>query len=242
MKKSRINEEFVYFSKRCLKGAAIRLFEPVLSNTTLANWSREAGSPFSQEEVKARLIFVHIPKTAGNTVTQAVFGTTGRGHFKLREYHASNPSAYNQYFKFAFTRNPWDRLVSAFHYLKQGGMSSRDKIFANEFLSNLQFDEFVLRLQADESFRRQVMSWIHFIPQVDFLMVKGVNGADFVGKAENLEKDLSVIGELLDRELHVESFNTSVRRPYREYYLNGEMVDIVGDLYKDDVDTFGYVF
>src|SRR5271169_1046605 len=62
-----------------------------------------------------RLIFVHIQKTGGNSISTA-FGENpdcSEKHFfasDLRELYGVD--VWNTYFKVAFVRNPWDRLVS----------------------------------------------------------------------------------------------------------------------------------
>src|SRR5256885_8008660 len=65
-----------------------------------------------------KLLFVHIQKTGGESVAQML----ARGAADIRRYGAKHEfaragkerlgAAWNEYFKFAFARNPWDRLVS----------------------------------------------------------------------------------------------------------------------------------
>jgi hypothetical protein len=62
-----------------------------------------------------RLIFVHIQKTGGNAISTALGQNPDcpEKHFfarDLRELYCTD--VWNAYFKFAFVRNPWDRLVS----------------------------------------------------------------------------------------------------------------------------------
>ena len=80
---------------------------------------------------KHKFIFIHIPKTAGTSIEQALRDETcqllpgewaaGRGlhaplnHLTLQElvdYGILTPAQLKSYFKFCFVRNPWDRLIS----------------------------------------------------------------------------------------------------------------------------------
>ena len=73
-------------------------------------------------------IFIHIPKCAGVSVSKALFGNLAGGHSRVVDYQlVFNSNEYSNYFKFTFVRNPWDRLVSAFFFLKKGGFNDADK-------------------------------------------------------------------------------------------------------------------
>ena len=70
---------------------------------------------------KHRCIFVHIPKCGGISVGRALFGTYYGNHMNALTYQLIfDKSTYDAYFKFTFVRNPWSRLFSAFHFLRNG--------------------------------------------------------------------------------------------------------------------------
>ncbi|MFP4354891.1 MAG: sulfotransferase family 2 domain-containing protein [Phycisphaerae bacterium] len=74
---------------------------------------------------KYRCIFVHIPKAAGVSVCQTLFGNLAGGHDTIEKYQkVFSWSDYKRYFKFTFVRNPWDRLASAYRFLRKGGSRS----------------------------------------------------------------------------------------------------------------------
>jgi hypothetical protein len=76
-------------------------------------------------------IFIHIPKTAGTSVARTLFGQGSR-HVPYFEYEKVNGRKFNRYFKFAFVRNSWDRLVSTYFFLKKGGLNDMDRLWAEE--------------------------------------------------------------------------------------------------------------
>ena len=65
-----------------------------------------------------RCIFVHLPKNAGNSINQTLFNGFEPGHLPLNWYEQQCPQQFSQYFKFAFVRDPWNRVYSAWGYLR----------------------------------------------------------------------------------------------------------------------------
>ena len=208
--------------------------------------NRLLRSPYSSVEKKHMVIFVHIPKAAGNSVVKSIWGGEATGHDFLERYYKNNQKLFHDSFKFTFVRNPWDRLVSAFFYLKQGGIGYFDKQFSGKYLRKINsFEVFVLSLEKDKKFREAIMSWVHFTPQIEFLKVKGkdLECMNFVGKIENFQKDMITLTEHLGVELYeeVKVVNASERNQYREYY-NARTQAIVANLYAEDIQVFNYEF
>jgi len=71
---------------------------------------------------KYKLIFIHIPKTAGLTIRKAfgedVYKDVGNQHESASEA-IKNFDKWDEYHKFTIVRNPWDLWVSAFMYMSQ---------------------------------------------------------------------------------------------------------------------------
>jgi hypothetical protein len=109
-----------------------------------------------------KCIYVRIPKCASRSISQSLFDNLGGGHKTILEYQLIFSSKeFNSYFKFAFVRNPWDRLVSAYHFLKEGGKTERDRTWADEHLSpHIDFDAFVKTWVN----RNTIRSYEHFCP------------------------------------------------------------------------------
>src|SRR5690242_8686296 len=71
--------------------------------------------------IRTNSIFVHVPKAAGVSIARALYGDLGMGHMTLAEYRTVfRQRAFDKMFKFAFVRNPFDRLHSAYHFLRAG--------------------------------------------------------------------------------------------------------------------------
>lgn len=194
--------------------------------------------PFDQH----RCIFVHIPKCAGISVSRSLFGNVSGAHHTLKKFQIMfGPREFSEYFKFSFVRNPWDRLVSAFHFLKKGGLTVCDKKWSDKNLSPYpDFDAFVRRGLQEKKIR----AFPHFRPQCDYIcLAKNRPGVDFIGYFENLDEDFSYICQQLKVNPTLQSLNRndSRKRDFREYYT-AETREIVSRVYADDIQVLGYSF
>jgi chondroitin 4-sulfotransferase 11 len=181
-------------------------------------------------------IFIHIPKTGGSSIVQALLKSDSR-HIPVSEYLRANPQKFRRYFKFSFVRNPFDRLVSSFHFLKSGGMNPQDSAWAKENLSSIpDFPSFVNEWLSVES----ADNWIHFMPQYQFLCDHtGALRVDFVGRFESLETDFELVGERLGVDAGLPWKNKGDHKLYGDYY-DASMKEKVADIYQRDFELFGY--
>lgn len=185
-------------------------------------------------------IFVHIPKCAGTALSRTLYGCFAGGHTTLKEYQLIfSPYEFQRYFKFTIVRNPWDRLVSAFLFLKQGGMDKMDREWATQHLDQYKtFSDFVVYGLSDPS----VLAWHHFRPQLEFITLDGITPAvDYTGKYETLQTSFKYICDRLGIKSPLERVNSTKSRMkgFREYYTP-ETESIVADVYKDDIKVLGY--
>jgi hypothetical protein len=193
--------------------------------------------PFDEQ----KCIFVHITKCAGISISRSLFGNLGGAHLRIPHYELIfSQHEFETYFKFTFVRNPWDRLVSAFLFLKKGGANKQDKAWADENLSEFDdFHTFVTRWVN----RRNVNSWKHFVPQYKFLCEprSQTPKVDFIGYFERIEADFAYIQKRLGSNSNLQHLNkTSGRkRDYTEYYTQATS-KIVADVYEEDIRLFRY--
>ena len=189
-----------------------------------------------------KCIFIHVPKNAGQSIRGSLFENLLPGHLKVFTYQLVFPKkVFDSYYKFAFVRNPWDRLASAYLFMKGGGAHEKDRLWSEKTLSQYDsFENFILNgLQKEE-----VQAWPHFCPQVHFL--RGQNGKielDYIGRFETLQKDFDHIRDHLGLSgdlLYVNKTKTK-RESYQTYYSN-ELRDIAAEVYKEDIELFDYKF
>ena len=143
-------------------------------------------------------------------------------HYPLDILHECLPKdqrfLVKRFFKYAFVRNPFDKLVSMYRY--RVSRSGGEKYNLKEFL-----------LKTKTS--TDVWDW----SQVDL-----TSGCDFIGKYENLQKDFDTICEKIGiPQQELPHTNSQERKHYTEYY-DDETRSIVAEKYAKDIEYFGYKF
>lgn len=188
-----------------------------------------------------KCIFVHIPKNAGLSVSYAIFGNTGGSHRKIIDYKdLFSKKQFKKYYKFTFVRNPWDRLVSTYFFLKKGGLTDKDKVWAEKHLGQYDnFKDFVSGWLIEEN----ISNSLHFQHQHVFL--ENENGkieVDFIGRFENLESDFKIVTKNIGIDRELKKTNVSHRdSDYRKYY-DTKTANIVRKVYSKDIELFNYEF
>ena len=134
---------------------------------------------------------------------------------------------WNEYFKFCFVRNPYDRAVSGWNYLME--------------TDNLNIDFDVYLKMKDIVTENEY--WHVFLSQYETLIDKnGKMFIDFVGKFENLEDDFQIILKKIgfNKICHDKIFiNRRKTDSYKKYYTQ-EALDIVNKIYENDFIHFNY--
>ncbi len=191
-------------------------------------------------------IFVHIPKAAGLSISKTLFGNSSYSHMPIREYQlVFAKEDFDSYFKFTFIRNPWDRLYSAYCFLKKGGMNKTDRAWANANIAS--YDNFTGFVKGWLN-RKNIFKYVHFIPQYWFLYDPAIKDiiVDFVGFYENLNEDFQYIKNRLSMgpalTLMRDRRTSSGHQPHYTSVYTPETRDIVAEVYKWDIEYFGYSF
>lgn len=202
-------------------------------------YSSEKGDFSLRSYDRLHCIFVHITKTAGTSVALGLFGELPY-HYRAYEYRVFyGRKTFNRYFKFAFVRNPWDRILSSFKYLKSGGWNEHDRIWANEHLQGVDsFEKFICEWLTPE----RLEAHIHFWPQHWFVTDrKGNLLIDYLGYLETINEDFGKIAHHLGINAQLKHTNATSKTDYRSHYTE-PMKARVEELYGTDIAMFGYNF
>jgi chondroitin 4-sulfotransferase 11 len=196
---------------------------------------------------RARCIFVHIQKTGGVSI-EAVLRQhesgggggwpvrQGRQHMFATELRTMvRPDQWQDYFKFAFVRNPWDRLVSWYHMCMQ---APEPNAFAQHVKDNAPtFDAFLTSTATTTGIAARTT-----FNQLDYVAdASGQPIVDFVGRYERLREDFAVVRERLGLVQDLPHINRSAHAGYRSYYSDA-MRDLVARRFARDIGFFGYEF
>lgn len=193
-----------------------------------------------------KMLFIHIPKTAGRTIQTYFFGRWICGpHIRAMQYRDQIRTNFNDYFVFSFIRNPWDRFISAFTYLQRGVGSAASEIKLKQIVNQYDLKFFVDNLKDIPEIIgfRKIDIQLMFQSQSKYLIDKnGDKITNFIGRFETLELDIERICDCLGLEykplLHL---NSTEHKFYRDYY-DEDMKRKIADFYSEDIDRFRYVF
>ncbi len=203
-------------------------------------------------------IFLHIGKTAGSNVSRAIapyvihpenvfvnryldrlgihFNYWGPIEWRRFRRHATARTAkrylpaafYDNVFKFAFVRNPWDWWVSLYHFLLR--KTSHRHHLKVKAMSG--FEEY-LRFEI----KRQKRFQYEFVTDRSGRLI-----VDFIGRFEHLHEHFAIAC----RHMHIPvpeipAITFSPKRDYRSYYT-GRTCEMVADQCAKDIEMFGYTF
>jgi chondroitin 4-sulfotransferase 11 len=157
-------------------------------------------------DIDNKIIFIHIPKSAGTSITEALLGKSDNSdpHRRVSPKYSIDPS----WKKFAVIRDPYDRAVSIFEYQKKMASSSinlsmfKQRKFIRE--NNPSFLQYLRYLKSNKSSFMEV----HSRPQSHWLFD--------------------------DMKRKLKELNSSNRLNLSEYYKTEESKNLIRILYEDD--------
>lgn len=186
-------------------------------------------------------IFIHIPKTAGGSMSKVLRATPGS--VKVKPTHGfAKDKCLKDMFSFAFVRNPWDRIYSIYSFVsqnKRNGMRRGDQ----QKYKEMGFKRFLL----EGNLTMLAMQNGVTVPPVQkcqqLMWVTNKKGdiiVDYIGRFETLYEDFVYITNEIDVG-KLPHLNKSNHGDYRNEYDN-EMIDFIAKYRKDDINTFNYEF
>ena len=151
------------------------------------------------------------------------------GHISVQQIAPHlDASIWQDYFKFAIVRNPFDRFISICFFLNR-----KNPVFAE---TPLQWMKSAIKVQR---FRQRIL----VKPQYQQLLDgQGNIAMDYVGRYEALQESVDKICQQLQVETTpLQKRNTSEHSQYREYY-DDELRSAVENIYQEDLRRFNYSY
>ena len=207
-------------------------------------------------------IYIHIPKTDGNSIAEAldtlpsttVFDLPDTGlydpdielpdvhrpkHIKAHELRSAiGQEAWAQFFTFAFVLNPWDLMVSSYNWWLQKASKWPD------------YPPIVVEIRGMDGFAGFMASRLgarqinEMEGNISDWITDGAGNIllDYVARFESLEESWGVICDRMDVPLIPLPYeNKSERSHYRTYY-NQETRQQIADRFSWSIEKFGYRF
>lgn len=188
-----------------------------------------------EEVVQAGLLFIHIPKSAGTSICEDLYGRQ-LGHKSCVDYRRINAEQFERVRKFTVMRNPFTRIYSAYRFLCQGGMDGfpADQRVGDMVARFQGFDDFVLNWLGRNANHRR---YVHFIPQSEFITDRaGRVLVDRIGAYEDLDGFLGQLSRDWGITFNIGHMNTTSYGTNDVVWnaLTIESRSVLGRLYADD--------
>lgn len=206
-------------------------------------------------------VFIHIPKNAGSSIEEILPETCPYfRHSPAREVQ-NILHDYDARFSFAFVRNPWDRTISLFEFLKKfhkaqmRGLGDKYKrILAgdkNKFVKSLfenDFHTFIEELVLQRELKHvSVHGHAHGWQQKEWITKDQKIIVDFIGKVENIKQDIEEVRKKVEIKTKLPWINSTVKaglqqQDLRYQYYNKTTMKLIEKAYRDDIEMFNYKY
>lgn len=209
-----------------------------------------------------RFLFIHVPKTAGTTVTRELsrfttfrdveVGGTRYGEklqdmyaarFNLRKHSPAisirakaGPEVWRGYFVFAFARSPYARAYSLWKFLRKWKEGPHHALAENR-----SFEDFIVSDEVASGAIDIAKPQAHWLCDADRRLMDGI---DFVGRVERFDEDFSFILSTISRRPRVHQSekreNASAEEGEWADELTPRAKAAIEAVYAPDFDLFGY--
>jgi hypothetical protein len=200
-----------------------------------------------------KYIFLKVSKTAGTSIQQFLYPALGRkdicigvpglskpylgmiSHATAKEVKTHFPNEWETYFKFAFIRNPWDRMVSSYCF--------RHKIPKNEDFT-ITRTKFIQEIKSiNQKFIKERFPLMNPLKTIS---IGDVVGIDRTCRFENLVNDFAEVCKRLkipfDGRLPKAKSRHRIHKQHYSIWYDNFCRDKIITLFPTTIEQFGYNF
>lgn len=200
-----------------------------------------------------RCIFIHIPKCAGTSIEDALwphprttaelwggfidefrnpYQTGGLQHLTAATVRdVVGPERFEAYYRFAVVRNPWDRAVSQYVFMRR----RPDLCRFSGLAPDAPFTSYLHAIAAAPPHVQWEAQYRFIYDDAGRLLVHDVL------RFERLAEEMTRVFERLGVHASLERRNVGERLPLQHYY-DAEARELVARRYATDIERFGYTF
>lgn len=178
-------------------------------------------------------VFIHINKTGGSSIEKAL-DIPFEHKTALEKISEIGKKNWDKKFTFCVVRNPWDKVVSHYHY--------RIKTNQTNLKNNpVDFKEWVKLTYGSQDpiyydKPKMFMSQTNWIIDEDSKII-----IDEIIRFENLSGDFTTVAKKLGKNTSLPHTKKSKHKNYKEYY-DEQTMEIISTWFKDDIENFNYSF
>jgi len=185
-------------------------------------------------------IFIHVPRTGGNTVRFMY-----RGRFRYHRHDAAttirdrNPELFDKAWKFAFVRNPWERMASLYYHFHQSRFREMPEDLDGQ---REHFREWFHNPKPFTNSRGY--EWMRAVTPTKMLLIDGKLAVDKVFKYEEIRQSHEFIAAKFGVGLHSLPRRKASRHDYtvRQLITNQQDIDEIGEIGEWEVKEFNYAY
>lgn len=211
---------------------------------------------------KKKIIYIHIPKCGGSSLNKfyihseqldwktpnydLLYGWCPKRQIHLQhatskqllETELVTQEQWDNYFKFTFVRNPWDRSYSDYFWIKKD--CKVEGPFRDYLHASNNFEPFLSKKNINsKSYRGD-----HLQPQMDFFTIDGDYDMDFVGRFEHFQDEVLKLNTILGitEDFHFHEKKNHKKTQHYSFFYNDKRKNMVEDIYNVDINQLEYSF
>jgi len=176
-----------------------------------------------------KYLWYRVAKVGTRSITEILSNFTTITHYGNNSFFDRDPKYGDDYFKFAFVRNPFSRVVSAYKD-KVVGRVLFGKCWGKDFGYFLKYLKEIDLTTADKHIRLQSCLF-------------PIENVDFIGKLESFEPDINYVKTKLGLEnVEIPVINSTKNQLLKTDFFRAEWIKEVEKLYKADYIKLKYSF